>query len=199
MKKIGITGNIGSGKSTLTKLFSIIGIPVYDADSRAKWLMQHHPAIKEGLLHIFGKDVYHSDQTLNKAFIANLVFKQPELLAKLNTLVHPKVFADFDQWLTEQDAPYIVKEAALLIESESYKQLDELILVCAPESLRLERTMNRDAASKAAVLARMSNQMDEALKVPYANYLVNNDGVQMLIPQVLAIHAAILERASLEN
>lgn len=192
MKKIGITGNIGSGKSTLTKVFSLMGIPVYDADSRAKWLMQNQPEIQRGLIAIFGEEVYDHNQILNRVYLANLVFQQPNLLAQLNALVHPLVFADFDHWLAIQNAPYIVKEAALLIESESYKQLDELILVCAPEHIRIQRTMERDGTSREAVEARMKNQMEESLKIPFAKYIVQNDGTQLLIPQIMRIHEMLV-------
>jgi dephospho-CoA kinase len=199
MKKIGITGNIGSGKSTLTKIFSLLGVPVYDADSRAKWLMQNHPEIQKGLIQLFGDEVYFQDKSLNRSFIASKVFKNAALLASLNQLVHPPVFADFDEWLSHQQAPYIVKEAALLIESKSYLQLDEIILVCAPEDLRIKRTMERDTATKEAVLARMKNQMDEAAKIPYATCILHNDGSDLLIPQVAKIHAHLLQFGTVKN
>ena len=199
MKKIGITGNIGSGKSTLTKIFSLLGVPVYDADSRAKWLMQNHPDIQKGLIQLFGDEVYFQDKTLNRSFIAGKVFNNAELLASLNQLVHPPVFADFDEWLIRQRAPYIVKEAALLIESKSYLQLDEIILVCAPEDLRIKRTMERDAATEEAVLARMKNQMDEAAKIPYATCILHNDGSDLLIPQVAKIHTHLLQFGTVKN
>jgi dephospho-CoA kinase len=199
MKKIGITGNIGSGKSTLTKIFSLLEVPVYDADSRAKWLMQNHPDIQKGLIQLFGDEVYFLDKTLNRSFIAAKVFNNAELLASLNQLVHPTVFADFDEWLSRQHAPYIVKEAALLIESKSYLQLDEIILVCAPSALRIKRTMERDAATEEAVLARMKNQMDEAAKIPYATCILHNDGSDLLIPQVTKIHTHLLQFGTVKN
>lgn len=180
---------MGSGKTTVSRIFMQLGIPVYDADSRAKWLMVNNNDLIRSLKDIFGSNAYTPDGLLNRSFIAAEAFKQPSLLEQLNRVVHPLVFADFDEWCSDHNKhPYIVKEAALMFESDSYKQLDEIIVVTAPESLRIQRSMQRDGSSKEAVLARMKNQMTEAEKLSKAQHEIKNDEEHLLIPQVLALH-----------
>lgn len=191
MIKVGITGNIGSGKSTIAKLFALLGIPVYDADSRAKAVMINDEHLKKELITNFGNETYYPDGTLNRAHLSQQVFNNPNQLKALNSLVHPAVFKDFNSWLnlySNTQIPYILKEAALLVESGSYKDLDYLILVQADEELRLQRSMARDAASKDAILARMKNQMPQENKVPFAHFFIQNNTHDLLIPQVLKIH-----------
>lgn len=190
MIKVGITGNIGSGKSTIAKLFALLGIPVYDADSRAKSIMVEDEQLKSELITQFGQETYFADATLNRAHLSQQVFNNPAQLKILNSIVHPGVFRDFNFWLNQYKAtqiPYILKEAALLIESGSYKDLDYLILVQADEEIRLQRSMARDAASAEAILARMKNQMPQENKLPFAQFFIQNNN-DLLIPQVLAIH-----------
>ena len=190
MIKVGITGNIGSGKSTIAKLFALLGIPVYDADSRAKSIMVEDEQLKSELITQFGQETYFADATLNRAHLSQQVFNNPAQLKILNSIVHPGVFRDFNFWLNQHKAahtPYILKEAALLIESGSYKDLDYLILVQADEEIRLQRSMARDAASAEAILARMKNQMPQENKLPFAQFFIQNNN-DLLIPQVLAIH-----------
>ncbi len=180
---------MGSGKTTVSRIFMQLGVPVYDADSRAKWLMVNNNDLIRSIKEIFGSNAYTPDGSLNRSFIAAQAFKQPNLLQQLNRVVHPLVFADFDEWCNEHlKHPYIVKEAALMFESDSYKQLDEIIVVTAPESLRIQRSMHRDGNSKEAVLARMKNQMTEAEKMSKAQHEIKNDEEHLLIPQVLALH-----------
>jgi dephospho-CoA kinase len=189
LKKIGITGCIGSGKTTVSRIFMQLGIPVYNADSRAKWLMESNDILIRNIKEIFGSNAYTTDGALNRSFIAAEAFKHPDLLKQLNQVVHPFVFADFDEWCNKHsNYQYIVKEAALMFESDSYKQLDEIIVVTAPESLRIERSMQRDGSSKEAVLARMKNQMTEAEKLSKAHHEIKNDEEHLLIPQVLVLH-----------
>lgn len=202
MIKVGITGNIGSGKSTIAKLFALLGTPIYDADSRAKAVMVEDAALKKALVEAFGQDTYFENGQLNRAYLSQQVFNKPDKLKILNSLVHPAVFKDFKSWLNQYQAtqkPYIVKEAALLVESGSYKDLDYLILVQADEELRLQRSMARDAASKEAILARMKNQMSQEEKVPYAQFLIQNNHNDLLIPQVLNIHQELCLLASKSN
>ena len=196
MIKLGITGNIGSGKSTISEFFSVLGIPVYDADSRAKWLMNNHSDLRDGIKALFGNESYLPDLTLNRKYIASIVFHDKSKIEALNALVHPAVRDDFNSWASQQNAKYILKEAALLIESNSYQDLDELILVKCPIDIRIERTMKRDAVDRSSVEARIQNQMKEEDKIPYANYFINNDGTELIIPQVLQIHHKILEKSN---
>jgi dephospho-CoA kinase len=188
MKKIGITGSIGSGKSTVSNIFSALGIPVYDADSRAKFLMIYNPSLINGIKQLFGSEAYLLSGELNRAHIASIAFQDTSVLAQLNALVHPAVFGDFDNWCTQQKTPYVLKEAALMFESDSYKQLDEVIVVTAPEELRIKRTMNRDGVSKDAVLSRMNNQLSQEEKLARGQHEIRNNELELLIPQVISLH-----------
>ena len=191
MIKVGITGNIGSGKSTIARLFALLGAPVYNADTRAKAIMVEDTELKNELVKIFGQETYFADGQLNRTHLSQQVFNNPDQLKLLNSIVHPGVFRDFNFWLNQfqtAQLPYILKEAALLIESGSYKDLDYLILVQADEEIRLQRSMARDAASKEAILARMKNQMPQENKLPFAQFFIQNNSKDLLIPQVLKIH-----------
>jgi dephospho-CoA kinase len=191
MIKVGITGNIGSGKSTIAKLFALLGAPVYDADTRAKAIMVEDIELKNELVKVFGQETYFADGQLNRTYLSQQVFNNPAQLKILNSIVHPAVFRDFNCWQNQfktAQLPYVLKEAALLIESGSYKDLDCLILVQADETIRLQRSMDRDAASAEAILVRMKNQMPQENKVPFAKFLIQNNNNDLLIPQVLKIH-----------
>ncbi len=191
MKKIGITGCIGSGKTTVSRIFMQLGVPVYDADSRAKWLMQQQSEVISGIKKLFGKEAYSASGELNRAVIAQKVFSSPALLQQLNAVVHPAVFKDFDDWSDAQSQAnhkYIIKEAALMFESDSYKHLDEVITVTAPSALRISRAMQRDNATREAVISRMKNQMSEDEKRKRSQYEIKNDEENLLIPQVLKLH-----------
>lgn len=192
MKKIGITGNIGSGKSTVSRIFAVLGVPIYDADSRAKAVMTENPALVQSIIHLLGEESYTNQGDLNRAHIAKMVFNRTDLLKELNSLVHPAVFRDFDDWVSVQTAPYVLKEAALLIESGSYKSLDALIVVKADEEIRLQRAMKRDGSDESAIRARMNNQMSQEEKAKFASFLIQNNS-DLLIPQVLNIHQQLLK------
>ena len=195
MIKVGITGNIGSGKSTIAKLFALLGTPVYNADSRAKAIMVEDTELKNELVKVFGNETYFADGQLNRTYLSQQVFNNPNQLKILNSIVHPAIFRDFNFWLNQYKAaqiPYILKEAALLIESGSYKDLDYLILVQADEEIRLQRSIARDAASAEAILARMKNQMPQENKVPFAQFIIQNNHNDLLIPQVLKIHNELI-------
>lgn len=189
MKKIGITGSIGSGKSTVSRIFAALGIPVYDADSRAKWLMVSNPTLIAEIQQLLGTDAYLPSGELNRSHIASIAFHDPAVLSQLNALVHPAVFHDFDDWCAQQHTAYVVKEAALMFESDSYKQLDEVIVVTAPEELRITRTIIRDNVTRDAVLSRMKNQLSQEEKVARGHYEIRNNEQELLIPQVLTLHA----------
>ncbi len=193
---------MGSGKTTVCRIFETLGIPVYDADARAKWLLQHDPELKKGIVQIFGNEAYVPDGTYNRPFIARVAFAKPEKLAALNALVHPAVDVDSAQWhlqQSERGAPYTLREAALLIESGNHRRLDALIVVTAPEELRIQRVMQRDGLRLEQIQARLAAQMPEAEKVQLADYVIQNDGRQLLLPQVMAIHRQLRSRETLKN
>jgi len=192
--KIGVTGCIGSGKSTVCKIFTQLGAPLYDADTRAKELMISSPEIIQGIKNLFGRDAYLADGSLNKKLISDKAFYQKDLLEQLNAIVHPAVFNDFIVWCDlYASKPYIIKEAALMFESKSHTQVDQIIVVTAPEELRISRTMNRDHLSKDDVLSRMSNQFSQEEKVSRADFEIKNDENELLIPQVLKLHLLFLK------
>jgi dephospho-CoA kinase len=193
--RIGITGGIGSGKTTICRMFEVLGIPVYDADERAKFLIVNDPEIKAGIIDILGPEAYLPDGSYNRTFVGGIVFKDKDKLLAINQLVHPAVEKDGSAWHEAQikkGAPYTLKEAALMIESGSYKHLDQLIVVTAPEALRIQRVVARDGSSPEQVQARIRNQLPEAEKCQYAHYIIENDGHKMLVPQVWNIHQKIL-------
>ncbi|MES2558932.1 MAG: dephospho-CoA kinase [Bacteroidota bacterium] len=193
MKKIGITGSIGSGKSTVTTIFAALGIPVYDADSRAKTLMISNPTLIQEIKQLFGPDAYRATGELNRQHIASIAFHETSVLSQLNALVHPAVFHDFDEWCSQQTTHYVLKEAALMFESDSYKQLDEVIVVTAPEELRIIRTMNRDNITRDAVLSRMKNQLSQEEKLSRGQYEIRNNEQELLIPQVVSLHQQFIK------
>jgi len=199
MLKAGITGGIGSGKTTVCKMFEKLGIPVYYADDRAKYLMQHEHFLIDQIKKNFGEEVYVNG-TLDRKLLASKVFNQPAKLALLNSLVHPAVFRDTERWMEEQKekrVPYVLKEAALLVETGSYKALDKLIVVTAPLNTRIERVAERDKANEQEILDRVKNQLPDEEKVKLASYIVTNNGsLEELEQQVLKIHEKMIEENS---
>ena len=191
MLKIGLTGGIGSGKSTVAKVFEVLGIPVYYADEEAKRLMNEDEALKEKIQELFGAESY-ANGLLNRKYIAGIVFHDPKKLEQLNALVHPLTINDANNWLQQQTTPYAIKEAALIFETGIHEYLDYVIGVYAPAPLRIQRVMERDNISLEAVTARMSKQMDEEEKMRLCNFVINNDEQQLLIPQVLALHEKLM-------
>lgn len=193
--RVGITGGMGSGKTTVCKIFESLDIPVYYADDEAKWLINNDEELKKGILEIFGEEAYTPQGEYNRPFVAKIVFEDKEKLAALNALVHPAVErhsrAWHETWATA-GKPYTLREAALMVESGSYKFLDLLIVVTAPEDLRIQRVMQRDGATEQEVRARMKSQLPEEEKVKLADFVIVNDGQRALIPQVWQIHQAIL-------
>lgn len=191
MLKIGITGGIGSGKSTVAKVFEVLDIPVYYADDAAKRLMNEDEQLKEKIQLQFGNEVYKNGQ-LDKKHLANIVFKSPQQLALLNALVHPATLQDAERWMQKQSTAYAIKEAALIFESGAHEHLDYVIGVTAPAPLRIQRTMQRDGITREEVIARMDKQMDETIKMKLCDFVVKNDEQEMLLPQVLALHENLL-------
>ena len=196
MRQVGVTGAMGSGKSTVCKIFVVLGIPVYYADDRAKSLMNRHEPLRRAIQSKFGDQSYDVSGKLDTQYMAHKVFDDTEALEQLNALVHPHVFADYKQWSEQQGpTPYIVKEAALLYESGSFKTLDQMIVVDAPLELCISRIMARDDIPREAILARMKRQDDPASKVARADHVIHNDNETPLIPQVLALHERFIKNA----
>jgi dephospho-CoA kinase len=193
LKKIGITGGIGSGKSTVSKVFALLNVPIYNADNRAKYLLNNDADVVLKVKQVFGNDIY-LNQELDRKKMAAQVFEQPFLLQQLNEIVHPAVFKDFDNWCAaHQQYPYILKEAALIFETIIHQQLDKIIMVSSPENLRIERVMKRDAITKEQVLARIKNQMSEEEKLSKADFVIHNNEMQLVIPQVVQLHEQLMK------
>lgn len=197
MLRIGITGGIGSGKSVVCRLFQVLGVPVYDSDARAKWVMAHNLVLRDELIAAFGPATFEEAGQLNRTHLAQVAFSDPAQLARLNALVHPHVGLDFENWATEQQQAghrYLLKEAALLYESGAYKKLDRIITVFAPLSVRQARVVRRDPhRTPDDILAIIGKQMSEEEKMERADYVLRNDDEHLLIPQVLALHEAFGE------
>jgi dephospho-CoA kinase len=194
MLRIGLTGGIGSGKTTVARIFSVLGIPVYDADSASKRLMSEDENLKKNIIEHFGKGSYKNGQ-LNTKHLSEQVFSNPAKTELLNSIVHPATINDAEEWMKKQHAPYLIKEAALIFESGSNKMLDKVIGVSAPLSLRVERTMKRNNITSLQVTARMNLQMNEEEKLRLCDYIIFNDEQQMLIPQVLQLHEHFLKES----
>ncbi|MGF6850051.1 dephospho-CoA kinase [Chitinophaga sp. W3I9] len=196
MLKIGITGGIGSGKSTVSRIFELLGVPVYYADDRAKDIMVRDPELAAQVKHHFGEEMYDARGALNRKLLGNIVFNDKDKLALLNSLVHPATIRDSDNWAQQQHTPYVLKEAALLFETESFHHLDQVIAVFAPQPLRIHRVMKRDNVTRNEVLARMYKQIDETIKMRLSDHVIYNDEQHMVIPQVLDLHKKFLELAT---
>jgi dephospho-CoA kinase len=191
--RIGITGGMGAGKSTICKVFSQLGIPIYDADSRAKWLMNNDKDVKEAVKANFGWDAYTRKEELNREYLAKVVFNNEEQLKILNGIVHPAVKKDYEIWTLEhKEQVYSLKEAALLFESESYKSLHKVIVVTSPIETRIERISKRDHVKREDILKRIQNQTTDRERMSKADWVIYNDGVNSLIEQTMKIHQTIL-------
>jgi dephospho-CoA kinase len=193
MLKIGLTGNIGSGKTTVAKVFELLGVPVFYADDEAKKVMITDVILVDAIKHAFGAQSYFEDGTLNRKHIAAIVFNNPAELEKLNALVHPAVFRAFDSLEAKaKNAPYIIREAAILFESGSYKTCDRTLIVSAPLDKRIARVIQRDHIPADEVKKREARQMSEEEKKELADDIIINDDKQLVIPQVLALHEQYL-------
>lgn len=189
--KVGLTGGIGSGKTTVAKLFELLDVPVYDADSASKRLYHTNKKLMASLKEHFGEDVYTNEQ-LNRSKLAAIVFNDPSKLELLNQLVHPLTIQDAENWMLQQVKPYVIKEAALLFETGSASGLDYIIGVRTPKHLRIKRVMDRDNVSREEVISRMQRQVDEDIKMLLCDFIIDNDEQKPVIPQVLQLHQRFL-------
>ena len=188
MLKIGITGGIGAGKSTVAGIFKVLGVPVFDADATAKNKLNTDPILREQVIAAFGSETYKNG-LLDRKYLATLVFNNSEQLAKLNALVHPATIAAMEKWASGfTDRPYIIKEAALLFEAGTHEGLDYIIGVTAPVELRIARVMQRDHVLREEVLGRMQHQLDDTEKMKRCNFVIDNNETSLVIPQVLTLH-----------
>lgn len=185
--KIGLTGGIGSGKSTVAKIFSILGIPVFYADTAARLVMNEDAELKQKIKQTFGEAAYQNE-ILARKYIADIVFNDPFKLEQLNAMVHPATIAMAEKWMQQQTTPYVIKEAALFFEAGSTEGLDYVIGVYAPQHLRIRRVMHRDNVTREEVFARMSRQINEEMKMRLCDFVIVNDEQQLVIPQVLQLH-----------
>ena len=190
---IGLTGGIGAGKTTVAEVFAALGIPVFNADQVAKELMQNSPEIKVQLIKQFGEKVYEGN-LLNKTYLSSLVFSDPYQLELLNAIVHPVTIKAAWDWAKKQTAPYVIKEAALLFESNAVEGLDLVIGVTAPLAIRKQRVMLRDHCTLNEVEKRMRNQISDTIKMRLCDQVIMNDNIQLVIPQVVKIHEMILKK-----
>lgn len=184
MLQIGLTGGIGSGKSTVSHLFHLLKVPVYSADQRAKALIREDPSLKQSIISTFGQATYQEDGSLNRQYLAKKVFNDSQALAKLNQLVHPVVRSDYHTWLRKQIAGYVLHEAALLWEAGFQDQFDAIVSVSAPESLRKQRVQHRDKLSADDISARINRQYSQTFKNDQSDHVITNDGHHLLIPPV---------------
>ena len=191
MKKIGITGGIGSGKTYVASVFQSLGIPIFNADIQAKKLMTSSRRLIKLVKEEFGNDIY-KDSDLNKEKLASIVFSNSDKLQKLNSLVHPIVKEEFNNWCKKQTSPYIIKEAAILFESNSHLGLDVVICVSAPLELRIERLLNRDDYSEKEIKKRIENQISQEEKEKLSDYIIVNDEKELLLPKIIKIHKELL-------
>lgn len=189
--RVGITGGIGSGKSTVSKIFGLLGLPVYYSDLRARMLIESHPQVRSLYMHLFGEDVYASGH-LDRQRVAAQLFNDPGLKSEVEQVVHPIVRNDFEQWARQQKSEVVLNEAAIMFESGSYHAMNEVILVTAPEDLRIHRVMKRDGLTRDEVMARIKTQWPDERKQALSRYMVVCDDVQLVIPQVLDVYRQIM-------
>ena len=191
MRIVGLTGGIGSGKSTVSEMFKTLGVPVYNSDDQAKHIMNTSDRIKKELIDIFGEKCFENGK-LNRPYIAGLVFNNKEKLKQLNAIVHPEVKRNFKKWIMRQKAPYVIQENPLIFENNSQDDFDIVITVTAPKNIRVQRVMERDGLSEDQVLARVKNQLDDQLKINGSHFIITNDTLQSTKIQVERINKAIL-------
>lgn len=186
MLRIGLTGGIGSGKTTVARIFETLGIPVYYADDAAKELMNTDPELRKKIIEHFGQEAY-APEGLNRKYLASIVFNNKEKLELLNAIIHPVTIQHAEKWINRQNAPYIVKEAALLFESGAAEKLDVIVGVFAPQQLRVKRVMERDGLSEEDIMKRMRQQIDEDMKMKLCDFVITNNDTTLVFPQVIEL------------
>ncbi len=196
--KVGVTGGIGSGKSTVCTLFSILGIPVFSADSFAREVQDNDPDVRKKIIEIAGKDLYNSGK-LDRTELASIIFSDQTLLTEVNAAIHPAVFSGFEKWILAQTSSYVIMEAAILFESGASEMMDKIITVVAPEKERIKRVMLRSNLSEVQVTERIRNQMDDNKRISRSDYLIHNSENDLIIPAVLKIHSDILTELKIIN
>jgi len=189
---VAITGGIGSGKSVVCKIFEKLGIPVFNADFEAKKLLNSSTTIRNNLTDLLGSDIYQANGDIHRKKMANRIFNDNFALQKVNEIVHPEVRKRFREWAEEQNSPYVIQEAAIIFESGQSHSFDKIITVTAPSELKIERVMKRDHVSREKVLERMNNQLPDELKVEKSDFVIVNDDIEMVIPQIIKIHKKLL-------
>lgn len=189
--KLGVTGGIGSGKTTVCRVFNVLGIPVFSADPAANKIIDTNADIIRGINSLAGKDLY-PDGSLDRSLLASMIFNDKSFLGKINSLVHPVVFDKFKRWAKEQNAPYVIMEAAILFESGASKLVDKVVTIIAPMEERMERVIKRNKLSRDQVMDRINNQMDDESKTKLSDYIIHNSENDMIIPAILKIHEDIL-------
>ncbi|NOT38738.1 MAG: dephospho-CoA kinase [Saprospiraceae bacterium] len=192
MIQVGLTGGIGSGKSTVAEIFKTLGIPIYNSDKEAKKLIQNSPKLRNSIIELLGEESYTNEE-LNRKFIAKKVFQNEKLLKQLNAIVHPEVFQDYEKWIhtIDKNIPYVIKESALLLDVQKHQAVDHIVLVFTPLLLRIKRIMARDKISHEEVVNRMKNQKSDKEFLEASDYVIVNDELHPLIPQVLEIHKVL--------
>ena len=193
MLKVGITGGIGSGKSIVCQVFEMLGIPIFNADAAAKFLMETDNSLIANLKMAFGESIYDKKGKLDRAALSAKVFNDAAQLNLLNALVHPATILYAAKWMEQQTSPYALKEAALLFESNSYQDLDFIIGVTAPQEIRIQRAMLRDGVAASKILERIAMQMNEEEKMQRCDFVIQNDNKKAILPQVFAIHEKLLQ------
>jgi dephospho-CoA kinase len=195
MLRIGLTGGIGSGKTTVAKIFEALGIPVFYADDAAKELMNTNKELKKSIIQHFGEAAYKNNE-LDRKYLASIVFSNKEKLDLLNAITHPATIQNAEDWMKKQISPYIIKEAALLFESGAAEKLDYVIGVYAPQHIRVKRVMDRDKLTTEEVMKRISRQIDEEMKMKLCNFVITNNEQELVIPQVLELDKEFRELAN---
>ena len=197
-RRLGITGGIGSGKTTVCRIFRVLGVPVFVADVAARQLMNNDPAIRSEINKIAGKDLYEGGE-LDRRELARLIFNEPDMLQKVNASVHPAVLREFEAWSSVIDAPYVIMEAAILFEARADRLVDRVISISAPVEERISRVMGRSEISREEVLERINNQMEDNEREEQSYYVINNADNEMIIPVILKIHDDMLRLAAKER
>ena len=192
MLKLAVTGGIGAGKSIVCQVFQKIGIPVFHADVVAKELTNNNAELRHQLIELFGQDIYQENGDIHRKRLAEIIFNDNFALQKVNEIIHPAVFNSFVQWAMEQNSPYVIQEAAIIFENGHTERFDKIITVTAPTELKIERCMRRDRINRELVLERMKNQLPDEYKIKHSDFVVVNDGMDMILPQILNIHNSLI-------